>query len=342
MTMRISSLRQAGGVNSLDNFARSWSRAAAFPEIAPTYRESVIVDDDDEPEIGSRVPDHETHVPHTSLIRQQIEGYPQHDSPLEEASIEDEDFETRERAPLDDTLPSSTQDDSHLSPPIGYNYGTSYGSVSSRLNGSPMRHAAELFRERHGSISRDQDKEIEPLLVKQVQREDGTKAEVVIGQSTLPQTVFNSVNVLIGVGLLSLPLAVKFSGWVLGMVFLAFAALSTAYTARLLALCLDVDPSLVTYADIAYISFGPRARILTSLLFSLELVAACVALVVLFADSLDALVGGWSVLGWKIFCGLILIPLNFIPLRLLSVTSILGILCAFGSKFTSLSTQEVD
>jgi vesicular inhibitory amino acid transporter len=78
----------------------------------------------------------------------------------------------------------------------------------------------------------------------------------VVGQSTLPQTIFNSVNVLIGVGLLALPLALKMSGWVPRLLFFTFAGVSTYYTAKLLAKCADVDTSLITFADLAYVSFG--------------------------------------------------------------------------------------
>lgn len=109
---------------------------------------------------------------------------------------------------------------------------------------------------------------------------------MIVGQSTLPQTIFNSVNVLVGVGLLALPLSMKYAGWIPGLVFLVFAALSTAYTARLLAKCADVDSSLITFADLAYVSFGNLARIFTSIIFFLELLAACLALVIIFADTM--------------------------------------------------------
>jgi len=96
---------------------------------------------------------------------------------------------------------------------------------------------------------------------------------------------------------------------------------------------MDLDPSLITFSDLAFISFGRNARIATSVLFTLELLAACVALIVLFADSLDLLLPGLlSVTGWKIICAMILIPLNFLPLRLLSFTSILGIFSCLSSK----------
>jgi vesicular inhibitory amino acid transporter len=113
------------------------------------------------------------------------------------------------------------------------------------------------------------------------------------------------------------------------MIFLAWSAVVTSYTAKLLAKCLDVDSSLITFADLAYVSFGNKARIAVSMLFSLELLAACVALVVLFADSMDALITGYGVFTWKIVCGVILIPLSFLPLRMLSFTSILGVMSCF-------------
>lgn len=193
-----------------------------------------------------------------------------------------------------------------------------------------MRHAGRLFRQQQMAGVTEPDKEREPLLVKRIEEDDGKVINVVVGQSTIYQTIFNSVNVLIGVGLLALPLAMKYSGWVVGGLFFVFAAVTTQYTAKLLAKCLDVDNSLITFADLAFVSFGSKARIATSILFSLELIATCVALVVLFADSLDALVPGWGVTEWKIVCGIILVPLAFMPLRLLSFTSVLGILSCFG------------
>jgi len=140
-------------------------------------------------------------------------------------------------------------------------------------------------------------------------------------------------SVLIGVGLLSLPMGIKYAGWLCGMTVLFLSAAVTAYTARLLARCMDLDPMVITFSDLAYISFGPRARFATSILFTLELMAACVALIVLFADSLGLLFPGLlTVLEWKILCTVLLIPLNFLPLRFLSFTSVIGILSCFSSR----------
>jgi len=210
----------------------------------------------------------------------------------------------------------------------------SYGTIRSDISQPSMEHAGALWRQQQEAVGNVPDAEVEPILVKEVEQ-DGKIILTVEGQSTLPQTVFNSINVLIGVGLLSLPMGFKYAGWLCGMVTLALCAAVTAYTARLLARCMDLDPSIITFSDMAFISFGRNARIATSVLFTLELLAACVALIVLFADSLDLLFPGFlTVTEWKVLCSLIMIPLQFLPLRLLSFTSIIGILSCFSSKFS--------
>lgn len=341
MSMRISALGDAGGVNSLNNFARSWTRAAGFFEITPvrpSFRVEGEEDRQDFPRAGLSVPDHR------SLLREALETDADGRRPSENAVVDEEQGGPTEETHL---LPSAVEqrlshrrshrDESifsiepSLSSPFGGSYGTSYGSLTARVNESSMRHAGRLFTEQQLKGVTEPEQEREPLLVKQIE-EDGHVINVVVGQSTLPQTVFNSVNVLVGVGLLALPLAFRYSGWIVGIVFFAFSAATTSYTAKLLAKCLDVDSSLITFADLAYVSYGNRARAAVSVLFSLELLATCVALVVLFADTMDDLVPGWGVLAWKIVCGVILIPLNFLPLRLLSFTSVLGVMCCLGSK----------
>ncbi|KAF4120278.1 solute carrier family 32 (vesicular inhibitory amino acid transporter) [Geosmithia morbida] len=171
--------------------------------------------------------------------------------------------------------------------------------------------------------------EHEPILVREVKKGDKTVLTVE-GQSTLPQSVFNSINAIIGVGILSLPLAFKMSGWIIGLVLLTLIGNVTAYTGKLLARCMDYDPSLITYSDLAYVSFGTHARVIVSALFSLELLAANTALIILFADTVDLLLSGVaSVNFWKCVCALMMLLLNLMPLRFLSYTSVIGIFSTF-------------
>lgn len=344
--MRINFLAQVGGVNSLENFARSWSRAAGFVEIPPRKPSFVIEERGHDDLERSRSSDVQPSSGEPrSLLRQQLEQ----EGASSQAVLDEESTprENDEEAPYRRGLAKATPDGAadildrppYLASPFASSHGGVYGSLSSRANDSSMRHAGELYREQQIKGRQEPDKEQEPLLVQVIEQKDGQRVQIVIGRSTLPQTVFNSVNVLIGVGLLSLPLGLKYSGWLVGMIFLLLAAITTRYTAGVLSKCLDVNTSLIGFADIAYQAFGERARVATAFLFTIELLAACVALAVLFADSLDALIPGWGVIEWKILCGLILIPLNFVPLRYLSVTSVLGIICCIGSK--SMNWKEI-
>ena len=336
--MRINSLAQVGGVNSLENFARSWSRAAGFVEIPPR-RPSFVIEQqrDDDLENPRRSDLQPSSGESRSLLRQQLEreGASSEaviDQPTTPHQDDEEAPPRREAAKLTPDGTSNILDRApYLASPIASSYGGVYGSLSSRVNESSLRHAGELYHDQQVKGRQEPDKEQEPLLVQVIEQKDGKRIQIVIGQSTLPQTVFNSVNVLIGVGLLSLPLGLNYSGWLIGMIFLVLAAITTRYTAAVLAKCLDVNTSLIGFADIAYQAFGERARVATAFLFTIELLAACVALAVLFADSLDALIPGWGRTEWKLLCGLILIPLSFVPLRYLSVTSVLGIICCIGS-----------
>ena len=99
---------------------------------------------------------------------------------------------------------------------------------------------------------------------------------------------------------------------------------------------------------------GEKGRMVTSTLFILELAALCVSLIVckssassqlrdrnlpsrarviieptntlpVFADSMHSLLPQVDTLHWKMICGLILIPSNFMSMRLLSYASFVGI-----------------
>ena len=147
------------------------------------------------------------------------------------------------------------------------------------------------------------------------------------------QTVFNSVNVLVGVGLLSLPSAMSHAGWICGLTLLAFSAALTAHTARVLARCMNFDKSFSTYVDIAHASYGGNGRALTIVLFSLNLVATCVALIVLFGDTMNLLFPVLSIVQWKVVCGVMALPLQFLTFPILSRVSIIGIFLALESRW---------
>ncbi|CAB4386832.1 unnamed protein product [Rhizophagus irregularis] len=119
--------------------------------------------------------------------------------------------------------------------------------------------------------------------------------ETYIG-SNFRQSIFNSCNILIGIGILALPLGFHYSGWVIGISLFAFCLGVTNYTAKVLAKCLDYEEGLYTYADMGAAAFGHKARLAISILFSLELIASATALVILVGDSLHTLFSDTSII----------------------------------------------
>ncbi|RLV92798.1 Vacuolar amino acid transporter 1 [Spathaspora sp. JA1] len=167
------------------------------------------------------------------------------------------------------------------------------------------------------------------VTLKKIEDIDGNIVTVLAGQSTAPQTVFNSVNVLIGVGLLALPVGIMKAGWVLGVPILILCGLTTYWTACLLSKAMDTDPTIMTYADLGYAAYGSTAKLIISLLFSVDLLGAGVSLIVLFSDSLYALLGDekvWTRTTFKLISFLVLTPFTFVPLPILSIISLFGIL----------------
>ncbi|MCO5566231.1 hypothetical protein L7F22_019907 [Adiantum nelumboides] len=161
------------------------------------------------------------------------------------------------------------------------------------------------------------------------------------GTSTFWQSWFNTVNALIGIGILALPLAISYAGMIPGIILFILSGLVTNYTGKVLAHIMSTEPSLRTYADIGNFAFGSRARILVSFFFCLELWAVSTALVILFGDSLHALIlstskeghpskfiselATWSPAAYKAIGVLIVLPTMFLPLRFLSPISVVGI-----------------
>ncbi|RIA84470.1 transmembrane amino acid transporter protein [Glomus cerebriforme] len=146
--------------------------------------------------------------------------------------------------------------------------------------------------------------------------------------SNFRQSIFNSCNILIGIGILALPLGFHYSGWIIGLLLFAFCLAVTNYTAKVLAKCLDYDEGLYTYADMGAAAFGHNARLSISILFTLELIASATALVILVGDSLHTIFPDTSIVLLKVIAWMIMTPLTFIAIRYLSYFSLLGILSA--------------
>ncbi|KAI0274695.1 transmembrane amino acid transporter protein-domain-containing protein [Gloeopeniophorella convolvens] len=148
----------------------------------------------------------------------------------------------------------------------------------------------------------------------------------VAGQSTFSQTFFNATGLLLGIGMLSEPLAFSYAGWICGTLLIILYGYITCYTAKFLAGVVSADPRIRSYADIGQKAFGARSMPFVNSMFCFETFSIGVILVTVYADSLNALVPAFSSDAYKILGLFILIPTVFLPPSLLSYGSLLGIL----------------
>ncbi|KAJ3071396.1 hypothetical protein HDU98_005394 [Podochytrium sp. JEL0797] len=153
--------------------------------------------------------------------------------------------------------------------------------------------------------------------------------------STVLQATINSSNVMLGMGILTLPYAFHITGWICGISMLSLFALAAQFTAKLLGKCMNVpfpliDPTETTpllnphrhrtvpqnsptarlatsLSDIVELAFGPSARPFVSSLFMLELFAAATGLIILGADSIASLNPHWPLLSIKIVVTCVLV-----------------------------------
>ncbi|KAL6452239.1 AVT1 Vacuolar amino acid transporter 1 [Candida maltosa Xu316] len=151
---------------------------------------------------------------------------------------------------------------------------------------------------------------------------------IITGNSTSPQTIFNSINTLVGIGMLSLSYGFRLSGWIYGSILLIVSATLTSITAKYLGRILRNRPHLMTYADISREFGGTKFSYFVTFFFIIDLFGASLTLIILFADCFSMI---WSnVVGLKIILVTILFFLSLLPLNLLSFLSLFGILATVG------------
>ncbi|DBA00817.1 TPA: hypothetical protein N0F65_004722 [Lagenidium giganteum] len=157
------------------------------------------------------------------------------------------------------------------------------------------------------------------------------------GVSSFNEAVFNAINVLLGVGVLSSPFALRSSGWLIGIPLFMFFSLVTNHTAKLLGKCLEYQEGMQTYPDIGEAAFGTRGRFFISVIFFTELFTAAAMFMVLIGDTLAALIPNYTETQLMVIACILILPTMWTThLSILSYFSIVGILSSFFCLYTVL------
>lgn len=173
----------------------------------------------------------------------------------------------------------------------------------------------------------------QPLLENDLQDHINVKF-VQEGDASFAKTLFNGLNALSGVGILSVPFALASGGW-LSLPLLFAIALAAFYAGLLIKRCMEVDPSITSFPDIGERAFGNIGRTVVSVFMCAELYLVVTGFLIIEGDNLHNLFPemkfsafGLEVGGRKSF--VIIVALLITPSVWLSNISVLSYISATG------------
>ncbi|XP_022864995.1 amino acid transporter AVT1I-like [Olea europaea var. sylvestris] len=158
------------------------------------------------------------------------------------------------------------------------------------------------------------------------------------GTTSFFKTIFNGLNSLSGVGILSVPYALASGGW-LSLALLFIIAIATLYTGFLIKRCMDFDPNIRSYPDIGEKAYGTKGRIFVSIFMHLELYLVATGFLIMAGDNLHNLIPNFEINFYSMTIGgkqsfVILVSLVIMPtvwinnLTTLSYVSATGVLAS--------------
>ncbi|CAK4034067.1 vacuolar amino acid transporter 1 [Lecanosticta acicola] len=174
----------AQNVNSLSAFVRSVGRFAQFANPSLKLRRVILGSNEEEEVIEEHrhVPEDDGPTENNNDNNNTAPPPSHHDgtSPLLESGRKSSDSHSHYHTDSSDVMDGASAAREEFAP------------LRSRLDTVALDRVEFMQRQREENRAQLNDSERQPLLIAKVQRDDGTVAKVIIGQSTLPQTIFNS------------------------------------------------------------------------------------------------------------------------------------------------------
>ena len=150
--------------------------------------------------------------------------------------------------------------------------------------------------------------------------------------ASLPSSIVNLANSIIGAGVLTLPYAIKGTGIYLGLVLLAIFASLSALSLFLLDEATRILPTATSYSDLGRVLFAKKYKVdsIVDFMQSAYSYGSCVGYLSILVDELEVITTDWDISRPLLLslCLIIVFPLTLLKsLSSLSFTSTLAIIC---------------